>query len=161
MYLIAIVLIEAETKDSWTWFLECLISYLGSHERHTSPTFISDRQNVSYITYIILHIFFFFNILSYPLHIGMMQGLVPSFDVVMPMVDHRICVRHLYANFRDKGFRGVALKELLWGAASSYTEADFRHHMEELRKINLAAFDYLDKIDPADGQEHGSMTIQM
>jgi hypothetical protein len=79
----------------------------------------------------------------------MMQGLVPSFDVVTPMTDLRIYVRHLYANFRDKGFWGVALKELLWGAASSYTEADFRHHMEELRKINPAAFDYQDKIDPS------------
>jgi len=74
---------------------------------------------------------------------------VPSFDVVMPMADHRICVRHLYANFRDKGFRGVALKELLWNAASSYTEVDFRFQMEEIKKVNPDAFDYLDKIDPS------------
>jgi hypothetical protein len=26
-----------------------------------------------------------------------------AFELVMPMVDHRICVRHLYANFRDIG----------------------------------------------------------
>jgi hypothetical protein len=43
MYPIAIAVVESETKDSWTWFLECLVSDLGSHERHTSPTFISDR----------------------------------------------------------------------------------------------------------------------
>jgi len=47
MYPIAIAVVESETKDSWTWFLECLVSDLGSHERHTSPTFISDRQKVS------------------------------------------------------------------------------------------------------------------
>jgi hypothetical protein len=47
MYPIAIAVVESETKDSWTWFLECLVSDLGSHERHTSPTFISDWQNVS------------------------------------------------------------------------------------------------------------------
>ncbi|XP_062155259.1 uncharacterized protein LOC133863331 [Alnus glutinosa] len=76
-------------------------------------------------------------------------GLVPSFDVVMPMADHRICVRHLYANFRDKGFPGVALKELLWNAALSYTEVDFRFQMEEIKKVNPDAFDYLDKIDPS------------
>jgi len=74
---------------------------------------------------------------------------VSSFDVVMPMTDHRICVRHLYANFRDKGFRGVALKELLWKAASSYTKVDFRFQMEEIKKVNPDAFDYLDKIDPS------------
>lgn len=43
----------------------------------------------------------------------MKQGLVPSFDGVIPMADHRIHVRYLYANFRDKEFRGAALKERL------------------------------------------------
>jgi hypothetical protein len=47
MYPIAIAVVESETKDSWTWFLECLVSDLGSHETHTSPTFISNRQKVS------------------------------------------------------------------------------------------------------------------
>ncbi|XP_062164908.1 uncharacterized protein LOC133871483 [Alnus glutinosa] len=40
---------------------------------------------------------------------------------------------------------GVALKELLWKAASSYTEVDFKIHMEEIKRISLDAFDYLDK----------------
>jgi hypothetical protein len=44
-----------------------------------------------------------------------------AFQVVMPMADHRICVRHLYANFKDiGGHRGVALKERLWAAAFAY-----------------------------------------
>jgi hypothetical protein len=47
---------------------------------------------------------------------------MPAFELFMPSVDHRICVRHLYANFRDiRGHRGLALKEQLWVAASSYT----------------------------------------
>jgi hypothetical protein len=78
-----------------------------------------------------------------------MQGLVLSFDIVIPMADHRICVRHLYANFRDNRFRGAALKELLWKASSSYTEVDFRIHMEEIKRISPDAFDYLDKVDPS------------
>jgi hypothetical protein len=76
MYPIAIAVVESETKDSWTWFLECLVSDLGHHERHTAPTFISDRQKVSYITCIILHItfsYFFFLHINLPiLHIGLM-----------------------------------------------------------------------------------------
>jgi hypothetical protein len=57
MYPIAIAVVEAEIKESWTWFLECLVSDLGSHARHVRPTFISDRQKVSFIPYIT---FFFF-----------------------------------------------------------------------------------------------------
>jgi hypothetical protein len=52
MYPIAIAVVEAEIKESWTWFLECIVSDLGSHARHVRPTFISDRQKVSFITYI-------------------------------------------------------------------------------------------------------------
>jgi len=42
MYPIAYVVVEAETKDSWTWFLEILMSDLGAHEQHARLTFISD-----------------------------------------------------------------------------------------------------------------------
>jgi hypothetical protein len=43
----------------------------------------------------------------------------------------------------------VALKKLLWAAASSYIDIEFRHHMEEIKKLNPAAFEYLEKIDPS------------
>jgi hypothetical protein len=43
----------------------------------------------------------------------------------------------------------VALKELLWNATSSYTGVDFRYQMEEIKKVNPVAFDYLNKIDPS------------
>jgi hypothetical protein len=61
MYPIAIAIVEAEMKESWTWFLECIVSDLRSHARHVRPTFISDRQKVSFITYIT---FFFFRIIN-------------------------------------------------------------------------------------------------
>jgi len=48
MYPIAYVVVEAETKDSWIWFLETLVSDLGNHERHGRLTFISNRQKVSH-----------------------------------------------------------------------------------------------------------------
>lgn len=45
MYPVAMAVVEAETKDSWTWFLENLISIIGRPEEH-GWTFISDRQKV-------------------------------------------------------------------------------------------------------------------
>jgi hypothetical protein len=47
MYPITFAVVEAETKDSWTSFLETLVSNIGVHERSCRPTFISDRQKVS------------------------------------------------------------------------------------------------------------------
>lgn len=46
MYPIAMAVVEAETKDSWTWFLETLMGDLGQAGR-CGWTFISDRQKVS------------------------------------------------------------------------------------------------------------------
>jgi hypothetical protein len=41
MYLIAMVVVEAETKDCWTWFLETLVTDLGPTQH--GLTFISDQ----------------------------------------------------------------------------------------------------------------------
>jgi len=77
------------------------------------------------------------------------QGLVPSLDSVASNAEHRICCRHLYANYRDAGHKGLALKDKLWGAAAAYTEAEWRREMEELNEISPDAYDYLSKIDPS------------
>jgi hypothetical protein len=38
------------------------------------------------------------------------QGLVPSLHEVCPHAEHRTCVRHLYANFKDDGHRGGVIE---------------------------------------------------
>jgi hypothetical protein len=45
MYPIAMAVVEAETKDSWTWFLEALVADLGPTPH--GWTFIFDRQKVN------------------------------------------------------------------------------------------------------------------
>jgi hypothetical protein len=57
--------------------------------------------------------------------------------VVFPGGDHRFCVRHLYANYRDSGHRGLVLKDKLWAAAAAYIEADFFTEMKELKNISV------------------------
>ncbi|XP_035546580.1 uncharacterized protein LOC118348629 [Juglans regia] len=120
MYPIAMAIVEAELKDSWGWFIETLISDLGQ-QPEGGWTFISDRQ----------------------------KGLKPAMEELVPYNDSRICVRHLYANFRDAGHRGVALKEKLWQAATAYTKRDFERAMEELKALSQPAYDYLKVIDPS------------
>jgi hypothetical protein len=43
----------------------------------------------------------------------------------------------------------VALKDKLWVAACRYTEVEFNAHMQELKRMSLAAFEYLDRVDPS------------
>ncbi|XP_040985948.1 uncharacterized protein LOC121234181 [Juglans microcarpa x Juglans regia] len=70
MYPIVMVIVEAELKDSWGWFIETLISDLGQQPKGRW-TFINDRQ----------------------------KGLKPAIEELVPYNDSCICVRHLYANF--------------------------------------------------------------
>ena len=40
---LAYAVVEAETKDSWTWFINLLLAYIGQNTRWT---FISNKQKV-------------------------------------------------------------------------------------------------------------------
>ncbi|CAL5200647.1 unnamed protein product [Lathyrus oleraceus] len=41
---ISFAIVEGEAKDSWSWFLELLITYLGCSRLCKTYTFISDQQ---------------------------------------------------------------------------------------------------------------------
>jgi hypothetical protein len=77
-----------------------------------------------------------------------MQGLVPSLHKVCPHAEHCICVRHLYANFKNDGHRRVLLKDRLWKTASSCTQIGFYAAMKELKGLNLKSHEYLENVDP-------------
>ena len=40
---LAVAVVEAETKDSWTWFINLLLANIGDSKR---LAFISDQQNL-------------------------------------------------------------------------------------------------------------------
>ncbi|KAK9276140.1 hypothetical protein L1049_005671 [Liquidambar formosana] len=82
-YPIANVVVEAETKDAWIWFLRHLFGDIGS-PNHYKWCFISDQQ----------------------------KGLLPSFKEVAPTVKHWFCVRHLHSNF-SKQHKGKQLKDAM------------------------------------------------
>jgi hypothetical protein len=71
-------------------------------------------------------------------------GPLPSPKQVCPQSEHRICVRHLYANFKGEGHRGLLLKDLLWQAAASYTKVEFYRIMDEIKRISKDAHAYLE-----------------
>jgi hypothetical protein len=62
---------------------------------------------------------------------------------VLPGGDHRFCVRHLYANYRDNGHRGLTLNDKLWAAVAAYTKADFFKEMDKLKNISEYAYNNL------------------
>ncbi|XP_047267515.1 uncharacterized protein LOC124897936 [Capsicum annuum] len=81
--LIAYAIVEKESKETWTWFLNYLAADLCIGEN--GWTFMYDKQ----------------------------KGLIEAFNDVLPCVSHRFCIRHLHNNFKIAGFGGVILKKTL------------------------------------------------
>ncbi|XP_072077746.1 uncharacterized protein [Arachis hypogaea] len=115
---IAYAVVEAETKGSWNWFLSHLVSDVWLDKMGRS-TFMSDQQ----------------------------KGLLPAYEEVIPGVDNRFCVRHLYSNFRKK-FPGLQLKKLMWKCAKATHWRDWERHIAEVKAVNQEAYRYLIAIPP-------------
>ncbi|GJS66833.1 heat stress transcription factor B-4-like protein [Tanacetum coccineum] len=95
IYPLAYALVEAESKSSWCWFLQCLGDDIDLHP-NSNFTFISDRQ----------------------------KGIIPAIKNVYTNVEHRYCLRHIHENMKQ-GWCGQAYKDLLWRAASATNVRDF------------------------------------
>ncbi|KAJ9550389.1 hypothetical protein OSB04_014434 [Centaurea solstitialis] len=117
-YPLAYAVVEAETKSSWAWFLECLGDDLGL-QRNSNFTFISDRQ----------------------------KGIVPAITQVFPSAEHRYCLRHIEENMKLR-FKGKAFKEHLWKCAAASTVPMFNKAMDELKAFNGSFHGWLRQIPP-------------
>ncbi|KAH0641017.1 hypothetical protein KY290_036291 [Solanum tuberosum] len=108
------VIADAESKETWSWFLTNLgydLEITNSHH----IAFMSDRQ----------------------------KGLIGAVKDLFPEAEHRNCVRHMYQNFRQK-HKGKALKDLVWNAARASNEVRFRICMERLEQEDREARKWFD-----------------
>ncbi|XP_072062123.1 uncharacterized protein [Arachis hypogaea] len=115
---IVYAVVEAETKDSWVWFLRHLSDDLGV-DKIGKCTFMLDQQ----------------------------KDLLPALEEVIPRVDNRYCVRHLYNNFKKK-FLGLELKNQMWKCAKSTHWKDWEKEMKTMRLKSEDAFRHLNSIPP-------------
>ncbi|KAL4574138.1 hypothetical protein LXL04_020963 [Taraxacum kok-saghyz] len=90
----------------------------------------------------------FLDLLVDDLDLGSGNGLVvtayqhKAVSEQLPYLEHKQCVRYIYANFRNK-FTGLELKNLFWDAAKSTMEGDFIATMEKIRIITKAGYHHL------------------
>ncbi|KAH0745849.1 hypothetical protein KY285_007506 [Solanum tuberosum] len=111
---IAYAIVEKENKETWHWFLTYLMNDLEIEKQYLW-TFMSDKQ----------------------------KGLLEAFELVLPDVSHRFCVRHLHNNFKKAGFCGMALKNALWKAALATTIDRFDASMADLFELDRDAYAWL------------------
>ena len=76
------------------------------------------------------------------------KGLINDVAALFPEAQHRFCVRHLYQNFAKK-WKGENLKNKLWAIVRSYNKIEWRKNMDDMKELNLEAYEYLEAIEPS------------
>ncbi|CAN1122891.1 hypothetical protein LINPERHAP2_LOCUS1566 [Linum perenne] len=71
------------------------------------------------------------------------MGLFNALTAVVPYAEHRCCARHLWTNLQRALGGNQKTKDLFWNAARSTYQAEFKRWMEELKKCNLEAYNWL------------------
>ncbi|XP_022042275.1 uncharacterized protein LOC110944940 [Helianthus annuus] len=116
IYPVCYALVEAETTQTWKWFLQLLRDDLGC-TADSCFTFISDRQ----------------------------KGLIPAMLAVFPNGEHKFCLRHINENMKSK-WRGDLYKNLLWSAGRKTSIPYFNKAMEEIKTTERAMYNWLNEI---------------
>jgi len=76
-----------------------------------------------------------------------LQGLVKVIKELGENVEHRLCVKHLYGNWKKK-YPGEHMKELMWMAARATTTLDWEKAMLQIKNYDEEAWNDLQKLNP-------------
>ena len=76
-----------------------------------------------------------------------MQGLLEAIKEIIPDCVHRLCSRHILANF-SKDFKGEHFIKPFWKVVKSTTIQQHEAAMQVIKSFDSKAYDYLVKRDP-------------
>ena len=73
-----------------------------------------------------------------------LQGLIAAVDELFPECEHRMCARHILANW-SQNFRGLERRKKFWACARSTFEAQFKYNINALSKLGIGIVESLIK----------------
>ncbi|XP_059301891.1 uncharacterized protein LOC132053805 [Lycium ferocissimum] len=105
MFPIAWAVIDNESKESWTWFIQNLINDLGLGIGD-GITVMSDMQ----------------------------KGLLSTLLNLLPNAEHRKCARHIWANWQ-KDWKGEERRKQFWRVSKASFEVKLKDELTKLDKL--------------------------
>ena len=143
IYPLAFAVVESESTESWGWFLACLLTYVTDQ---TNLCIISDRHRGIQSCFVDTE------------HRGNLQP---------PLVHHQYWLCHLVSNV-NTNFNSVALKNLVWKAATANQVRKFENTMDCIKNVNPNVYDYLKEVADQKwtlvhdhGHRYGAMTTNL
>ncbi|KAH0677711.1 hypothetical protein KY285_025512 [Solanum tuberosum] len=98
--------VEYENKNTWAWFLKLFIEDLG----------LGDGKDYTLIS-------------------AMQKGLTSTVNHLLPEVEHRMCARHILANWA-KDWRGLERRNQFWKCARSTFEAELKANLAHMALLD-------------------------
>ncbi|KAF2300247.1 hypothetical protein GH714_010996 [Hevea brasiliensis] len=83
------------------------------------------------------------------------KGLVNVIEEMFPNSEHRLCVRHVYTNFKGR-FKGKELKDLVWNAARATYTTKLNYWLDKIKQKILKLGNGLERDHVKTGLEHVS-----
>ncbi|KAH0761301.1 hypothetical protein KY290_017374 [Solanum tuberosum] len=105
MFPIARAVVDQETKHSWTWFIEYLISDLELGNG-VGLTIMSDCQ----------------------------KGLIPTIQELLPNAEHRRCARHIWSNW-SINWKGEERRKQFWRCAKASYEVKLKDELAKPNEV--------------------------
>jgi hypothetical protein len=119
MYPLAWAVVEMETNETWKWFIAMLIKDLDINNNGDGWVFISDQQ----------------------------KGLINAMKDYLPKAEHRMCARHIYANWRKK-HRAHEWQKKFWAVAKASNKQDFNYYKAKLAQETPEGVKDMMRTDP-------------
>ena len=63
------------------------------------------------------------------------QGLILAMEMLLPTVEHRFYVKHIYNNFK-LNFKGLELKAASWRCAAATIVREFEKRMQDMKELD-------------------------
>lgn len=76
------------------------------------------------------------------------QGLIKAVEEELPMVEHRMCAKHVYGNLKKIHPNKPRLKKLFWGVSNSFNEGDYKVALKKVKAFDTEVYDDLMARDP-------------
>ncbi|XP_024014259.1 uncharacterized protein LOC112088205 [Eutrema salsugineum] len=107
IYPFAWAIVQVENTDSWVWFIQHLKQNLDLGNGF-GFTLISDRQ----------------------------KGLLNAVTQELPLIEHRMCARHIYGNMKKAFPKKSRMKGLFWKVVESFNEADYKVNLKNMEEYD-------------------------
>ena len=73
----------------------------------------------------------------------LIQRLLEDLKELMPNVNHKFCVRHIHANFKNHGHDKKALKDHMWNIAKAYKKNEHKYYTGRINSTSNKAYAFL------------------